>query len=61
MFTILYDDIVSIRRHHNTIDIKYGSLNQPHTLKCQLDRVSLIIRKILCQAFCLSFIRLQNL
>ncbi|CAF2921019.1 unnamed protein product [Rotaria sp. Silwood2] len=38
LFTIPYDNIVSIRRHQTTIDIKYGSLSQPHILQCQLDR-----------------------
>ncbi|CAF3546374.1 unnamed protein product [Rotaria sordida] len=38
LFTIPYDDVVSIRRHQTTIDIKYGSLHQPHILQCQVDR-----------------------
>ncbi|CAF3639551.1 unnamed protein product [Adineta steineri] len=38
LFTIPYNDVVSIRRHQNAIDIKYGSLNQPHILQCQVDR-----------------------
>ena len=32
--------MVSIRRHQSTIDIKYGSLNQPHILQAQIERVS---------------------
>ncbi|CAF1023237.1 unnamed protein product [Rotaria sordida] len=37
-FTIPYNDVVSIRRHQNSIDIKHGSLSQPHLLQCQVDR-----------------------
>lgn len=32
--------MVSIRRHQSTVDIKYGSLNQPHVLQSQIERVS---------------------
>ncbi|CAF4602738.1 unnamed protein product [Rotaria sp. Silwood1] len=38
LFTIPYNDVVSIRRHQNLIDIKHGSLSQPHLLECQVDR-----------------------
>jgi hypothetical protein len=41
MFTVLYDDLVSIRRHHQTtIDIKYSTANQLRILQCQVDKVS---------------------
>ncbi|CAF1426007.1 unnamed protein product [Adineta ricciae] len=38
LFSISYNDVVSIRRHQNSIDIKYGSLNQPRILQCQVER-----------------------
>jgi hypothetical protein len=43
---ITYNEIVSIRRHQQTIDIKHGSLSQPLTLQCQVDRVSFTRRMI---------------
>ncbi|CAF3339033.1 unnamed protein product [Rotaria socialis] len=38
LFTILYDDVVSIRRHRNSIAIKYGSLSQPDVILCQIEK-----------------------
>ncbi len=43
MFTISYNDVLSIRRHQSAIDIKYGSLNQPDILQCQVNRVSFLL------------------
>jgi hypothetical protein len=33
---------VSIRRQQSTVDIKYGNLNQPNILQCQVNRVSFL-------------------
>ncbi|CAM4880089.1 unnamed protein product [Rotaria socialis] len=38
LFSIPYNDVVSIRRRQNAIDVKYGSLNQPRHIQCQVDR-----------------------
>ncbi|CAF1159280.1 unnamed protein product, partial [Didymodactylos carnosus] len=38
LFSIPFNDIISIRRHQNTVDIKYGSLTQPNLIQCQIDK-----------------------
>ncbi|UJR10303.1 hypothetical protein I4U23_014509 [Adineta vaga] len=38
MFTILYNDLISIRRYRTVIDIKYGNLDQLHVLQCRIDK-----------------------
>jgi hypothetical protein len=43
MFTISYNNIESIHRHQNIVDIKYGSLNQQIILQCQVQRVSFFL------------------
>ena len=45
LFTILYNDLASIRRHQMTVDINYGHLTPTHQLQCQIDRVSCIEEK----------------
>jgi hypothetical protein len=43
MFTISYNDVVSIRRHQTAVDIKYGSLNQLQILQCHVNKVSFLL------------------
>ncbi|CAF0846167.1 unnamed protein product [Adineta ricciae] len=43
MRTIVYNDLISIRRYQTVIDIKYGNLDELHVIQCQIDKAQELI------------------